>query len=41
MDINWQELHDEAKRVMRLSYSPYSKFAVGVAGASTFGNSPL
>jgi cytidine deaminase len=32
MEINWQALHDEAKRVMKLSYSPYSKFPVGVAG---------
>ena len=32
MEINWQSLHDEAKRVLQLSYSPYSKFPVGVAG---------
>jgi cytidine deaminase len=32
MEINWQSLHDEAKRVVQLSYSPYSKFPVGVAG---------
>ena len=32
MEINWQALHDEAKRVIKLSYSPYSKFPVGVAG---------
>ena len=31
MEINWQALHDEAKRVTKLSYSPYSKFPVGVA----------
>jgi cytidine deaminase len=32
MEINWQSLHNEAKRVLKLSYSPYSKFPVGVAG---------
>ena len=37
MDINWQSLHDEAKRVMKLSYSPYSKFPVGVAGLASDG----
>jgi len=32
MEINWQSLHDEAKRIVQLSYAPYSKFPVGVAG---------
>lgn len=35
--ISWDALHDEAKRVMKLSYSPYSKFPVGVAGYTTDG----
>ena len=35
--ISWNELHKEAKRVMKLSYSPYSKFPVGVAGYTTDG----
>ena len=35
--ISWESLHKEAQRVMKLSYSPYSKFPVGVAGYTTDG----
>jgi len=31
MDINWELLHAEAKRIMKSAYAPYSKFPVGVA----------
>ena len=31
MDINWESLHIEAKRIMKSAYAPYSKFPVGVA----------
>ncbi len=31
MDINWESLHTEAKRIMKSAYAPYSKFTVGVA----------
>ncbi len=31
MDINWESLHTEAKRIMKSAYAPYSKFPVGVA----------
>jgi cytidine deaminase len=29
--IDWQLLHDEAKKIMTKAYAPYSKFPVGVA----------
>lgn len=32
MDIDWDRLHTEASAAMKNSYSPYSKFPVGVAG---------
>jgi cytidine deaminase len=35
--ISWEALTKEAQRVMKLSYSPYSKFPVGVAGYTTDG----
>ena len=31
MDINWDQLHGEAKAIMAKAYAPYSKFPVGVA----------
>ena len=31
MEINWEQLHDEAKLIMKKAYAPYSKFPVGVA----------
>ena len=31
MEINWEQLHLEAKSIMQLAYAPYSKFPVGVA----------
>ena len=31
MDINWEALHTEAKRIMKSAYAPYSNFPVGVA----------
>lgn len=30
-DIDWEALHAQAKHIMTLAYSPYSKFPVGVA----------
>jgi cytidine deaminase len=32
MDVNWDQLHQAAKDVMKNAYAPYSKFKVGVAG---------
>ena len=32
MEINWDQLHQAAKDVMKNAYAPYSKFKVGVAG---------
>jgi len=32
MEINWDQLHQAAKEVMKNAYAPYSKFKVGVAG---------
>jgi len=32
MEINWEQLHQAAKDVMKNAYAPYSKFKVGVAG---------
>ncbi len=32
MEINWEQLHDQAKSAMKKAYAPYSKFPVGVAG---------
>ena len=29
--INWELLHEEAKKIMKSAYAPYSKFPVGVA----------
>ena len=31
MDINWDQLHSQAKAIMKKAYAPYSKFPVGVA----------
>jgi cytidine deaminase len=31
-EVDWSSLQEEATRVMRLAYAPYSNFAVGVAG---------
>ena len=31
MEINWEQLHLEAKSIMQLAYAPYSKFPVGEA----------
>ena len=31
MQINWEQLHNEAKLIMKKAYAPYSKFPVGVA----------
>ena len=31
MEINWDQLHIEAKAIMKKAYAPYSKFPVGVA----------
>lgn len=31
MEINWDQLHLEAKKIMKRAYAPYSKFPVGVA----------
>ncbi len=31
MEINWEQLHDQAKLAMKKAYAPYSKFPVGVA----------
>ena len=31
MQINWEQLHSEAKLIMKKAYAPYSKFPVGVA----------
>lgn len=32
MEINWEQLHVQAKLAMQKAYAPYSKFPVGVAG---------
>ncbi len=37
MEINWDELISEAKRVMDLAYAPYSHFQVGAAVLSSSG----
>jgi cytidine deaminase len=31
-EVDWSALQEEATRLMRMAYAPYSNFAVGVAG---------
>ncbi|TSA21852.1 MAG: cytidine deaminase [Actinomycetales bacterium] len=37
MEINWDQLHLEAKKIMKKAYAPYSKFPVGVAALASDG----
>ena len=37
MEINWDQLHQAAKDVMKNAYAPYSKFKVGVDGVGSDG----
>ena len=38
MNINWQQLQNEATASMKRAYCPYSKFPVGAAGLTDKGN---